>query len=115
MTIFRNPLLGILVLILLGQTACLSHEEFSEEQINALMQEELLARVDAFVTSHRKRCEDDLFQNAVRQVDSLLLVDAFYKRDTTLKPHKPIKPEHPVIKTIKDTTPVKPFFKGDKK
>lgn len=111
---FRFSLIGILVLQLLGLSACLSREEYTEAEINAYMQKELETKVTNFIKQHRQRCQDDLLQLATKQVDSILLVDAFYKRDTTLKPHHPVKPAHPVIKTIEDTTKVQPFFKSKK-
>lgn len=111
MTWFRLSLIGILVF---GLSACLSREEYTEAEINAYMQKELATKVTNFIKQHRQRCQDDLLQLATKQVDSILLVDAFYKRDTTLKPHHPVKPAHPVIKTIEDTTKVQPFFKPKK-
>ncbi len=114
MTMFRKSLMGIFLLLLVGLTACLSKEEYTEAQIKAFIQQELDLKVTNFIKQHRQRCQDDLLQLATKQVDSILLVDAFYKRDTTLKPHQPGKPAHPVIKIIEDTTKVKPFFKPKK-
>ena len=108
-------LLTCCVLFLGGLSSCLTREEYSEADVNALMEAEVQKKLDDFRRVKEERCLEELLKEAGRRADSILINQAFFERDTTLRPPKPLKPEKPEIKAYRDTTPLRPLFDPKKK
>lgn len=106
----HKKILLLLALVGLFLPSCLNREEYSAEDIEALINEEVAKRIDDFKRIKLERCEETALKEANRIVDSLLIEQAFFERDTFFRPDKPNKPERPVIKQLGDSLPLKPLF-----
>lgn len=105
-----------LLLLLALSTACLSKKDYSEAEIQALMDKEVARKVADYRSAKTKSCEEEALRKATQIADSLIIAEAFYERDTFLRPPKPIKPDEkaPEIKGP-DTIQLKPLFEGKRK
>lgn len=97
-------------------TACLAKKEYTEEEIKTLMDQELKRKITEYRNAKTTACQEEALREATRIVDSLLIVEAYFERDTFSRPPKPIKPTEgiPDIKGP-DTIPLKPLFEGKRK
>ena len=100
--------------LLLG--SCLSKKDYTEEEIQALMDGELQRKIAAYRKSKIDACQEEAFRQATKIVDSLVIAEAYFDRDTFARPPKPIKPDEkaPEIKGP-DTIQLKPLFEGKRK
>ncbi len=105
-----------LVCLTLLLPACLSKKEYSEEEMQALMDAELQRKIAAYRSSKITACQEEAFRQATKIVDSLVIAEAYFDRDTFARPPKPIKPNEkaPEIKGP-DTIQLKPLFEGKRK
>lgn len=108
--------LGILMGLTLLFSACLSKKDYTEEEIQALMDGELQRKIAAYRKSKIDACQEEAFRQATKIVDSLVIAEAYFDRDTFARPPKPIKPDEkaPEIKGP-DTIQLKPLFEGKRK
>ncbi|WP_044233680.1 hypothetical protein [Haliscomenobacter hydrossis] len=97
-------------------TACLSKKEYTEEEIKTLIDRELNRKISEYRNAKIKSCQEEALREATRIVDSLLIVEAYFERDTLSRPPKPVKPNEDIPK-IKgpDTIQLKPLFEGKRK
>ena len=111
--ILRSSMIAGLILL---SVACLSKREYSDDEIQALMDQELNRRITEFRMAKIKACQEEALREATHIVDSLLIAEAYFERDTFSRPPKPAKPSEgiPEIKGP-DTIPLKPLFKGKRK
>lgn len=91
-------------------SGCLTREEYSQEDIQALIDAEVEKKIEQFTSTKLERCREELIAEASQMADSILIDEAYFERDTLLRPGKPEKPEKPVIKILKDTTALRPLF-----
>lgn len=112
---YTHKFLFLLCLTLL-LPACLSKKEYSEEEMQALMDAELQRKIAAYRSSKITACQEEAFRQATKIVDSLVIAEAYFDRDTFARPPKPIKPDEkaPEIKGP-DTILLKPLFEGKRK
>ena len=112
---YTNKLLLLLGLTLL-LSACLSKKEYTDDEIQALMDGELQRKIDAYRKSKIDACQEEASRQATKIVDSLVIAEAYFDRDTFARPPKPIKPDEkaPEIKGP-DTIQLKPLFEGKRK
>lgn len=112
---YTNKLLLLLCLTLL-LPACLSKKEYSEEEMQRLMDAELQRKITEYRRAKITACQEEVFRQATKIVDSLVIAEAYFDRDTLARPPKPIKPEEkaPEIKGP-DTIQLKPLFEGKRK
>ena len=112
---YTAKLLFLLCLNLL-LSACLSKKEYTDEEIQALMDGELQRKIAAYRKSKIDACQEEAFRQATKIVDSLVIAEAYFDRDTLARPPKPIKPDEkaPEIKGP-DTIQLKPLFEGKRK
>jgi hypothetical protein len=99
--------LPLLLCILVG---CLNNEEYSPEEIQQLIQNEVDKRVEEYVSIRKAQCEEGLLTEATRILDSTLIAEAREMRDTLFQPVKPERPETPVFKKLEADIPLKPLF-----
>lgn len=99
---------GLLFMVVLS--GCLNSEEYSQADIQVLMDEAVAEKIKSYTDIKSERCEEDLLKEANRLADSIMIAEAFFDRDTAMRPPKPEKPEKPALQVIKDATPVKPLF-----
>lgn len=107
---------GILLGLTLLFSACLSKKDYTEEEIQALMDAELQRKIATYRKSKMDACQEEAFRQATKIVDSLVIAEAYFDRDTFARPPKPIKPDEkaPEIKGP-DTIQLKPLFEGKRK
>ncbi|MFM7092265.1 MAG: hypothetical protein ACKOZZ_15810 [Bacteroidota bacterium] len=91
-------------------SGCLNNEEYSPEEIQQLIQNEVDKRVDEYVTIRKAQCEESLLTEATRLLDSMLIAEAREMRDTLFQPSKPERPETPSFKKLEVDIPLKPLF-----
>lgn len=108
--------LGLYLSLPLLFTACLSKKDYSEAEIQALMDQELARKVAEYRSAKLKACEEEAIRKANQIADSLIIAEAYFERDTFLRPPKPIKPtdKAPEVKTL-DSIELKPLFEGKKR
>lgn len=92
--------------------ACLRERDRSAE-IQALVEQTVEERLDNYKRIRMQRCHENIRKEATRIVDSLLIVEARREKDTLKRPPKPARPEKPELKTLEDTTAVKPLLPED--
>ncbi len=97
------------ILLLLLLTAC-EEDDRNQKAVQAMIEEEVNQRLNNYREARMQRCWEDALEEASKQADSILLVEARQNRDTLGKPPKPSKPEKPEIKSVKDSLPVKPLL-----
>lgn len=98
----------IAAMILLS--SCITKQEYSEEEMQVLVDEALNKRLTDYRTTKIRRCEEALLQAAQTQVDSILFWESQLKIDSSLVPTLIPKPARPEIKVIPDTRPILPLF-----
>ena len=84
----------------------------TKEQV---MQEKLAERLQRWYADLEANCNRKVMESAAAIVDSTLLADARFKRDTSDLPSIPGRPEKPAFTPPSDSTPIKPILgtKGD--
>ena len=97
-------------------SSCLSKKEYTDDEIQALIDGELQRKIDAYRKSKIDACQEEASRQATKIVDSLVIAEAYFDRDTFARPPKPIKPNEkaPEIKGP-DTIQLKPLFEGKRK
>ena len=90
--------------------SCLNNEEYSPDEIQQLIQNEVDERVNEYVAIRKAQCEEGLLTEATRLLDSILIAEAREMRDTLFQPAKPERPETPTIKKLDEDIPLKPLF-----
>lgn len=112
---FRSSVvLAGLMSIALLLPSCLDRQEYSQEDMDALIQKEVDKRIADFIRIREERCQEDLLKEANRLADSMMIVLAFFDRDTFSRPEKPEKPERPELKILRDSSPIAPLFERRK-
>lgn len=108
LSLVRHSVLAIgSSLVLAG---CLTKEEYSEKDIQALIDQEVSVKLQNYTRIKNERCQEDLIKEANSIADSIMVAEAFFDRDTAFRPPKPEKPEKPELKGWKDTVALKPLF-----
>jgi hypothetical protein len=90
--------------------SCLNSEEYSPDEIQQLIQNEVDDRVNEYVSIRKVQCEEGLLTEATRLLDSILIAEAREMRDTLFQPAKPERPETPTFKKLDEDIPLKPLF-----
>ena len=90
--------------------SCLNNEEYSPDEIQQLIQNEVDKRVNEYVAIRKAQCEEGLLNEATRLLDSILIAEAREMRDTLFQPEKPERPETPTFKKLDEDIPLKPLF-----
>ena len=103
---------GLSWILFLSVSGCLDRKEYSQADIDALIEKEVRQRVEMFIRTKEERCMEDILKEANRLADSIMVVQAFFDRDTFSRPEKPSRPDKPHIRILEDTTPVKPLFQS---
>ncbi len=98
----------ILVFLCLFYACSQDKDNAVREQV---IQQQVEERVERYKIEKLNSCRQKVLKRAGVIVDSILLVEARLKRDTSGKPPIPDKPELPNIVPIKDTLPIRPFFR----
>lgn len=100
----------IILLLAIGlSSACLRERDRSAE-VQALIEQTVEERLANYKRIRMERCRENIIKEANRIVDSLLIVEARREKDTLQRPPKPARPEKPELKTLDDTTKVKPLL-----
>lgn len=103
---------GVSCVLLISFCGCLDRKEYAQSDIDALIEKEVQQRVEVFIRTKEERCMEDILKEANRLADSIMVVQAFFDRDTFSRPEKPLRPDKPHIRILQDTTPVKPLFQN---
>ena len=90
--------------------SCLNNEEYSPDEIQQLIQNEVDERVNEYVSIRKAQCEEGLLTEATRLLDSILIAEAREMRDTLFQPAKPERPKTPTFKKLDEDIPLKPLF-----
>lgn len=90
--------------------SCLNNEEYSPDEIQQLIQNEVDERVNEYVAIRKAQCEEGLLTEATRLLDSILIAEAREMRDTLFQPARPERPETPAFKKLDEDIPLKPLF-----
>jgi hypothetical protein len=90
--------------------SCLNNEEYSPDEIQKLIQNEVDKRVNEYVSIRKAQCVEGLLTEATRLLDSILIAEAREMRDTLFQPAKPERPETPTFKKLDEDIPLKPLF-----
>lgn len=99
----------IICSVVLG-AGCQSEEEKAALR-QAYLQQQLDRRIVEFKDLLSSQCRERALTEASRLADSMLILEARLELDTTGRPAKPDKPDKPELKTLLDSTAVKPFFR----
>ncbi len=107
----RGSLVRLLFFALMASLlpACLNQEDYSQEEVQELMDEELERRLGLFRAARERGCNERLLERAQLIVDSILVNRARSALDTS----RPARPPLPIIKKLNDTISLKPLFEPD--
>lgn len=98
-----------ILIVLLGlaccTSSCLDREEFSPEELQALVDQELEKKLKDYRAIKLERCQKSLLVEADLIVDSLVFKES-QPTDTSFIP----KPARPEIRVVQDTRPIVPLF-----
>jgi len=97
-------------LLAISLSACLSDQEYSQEEVQQLMQEEMDRRITNFRKVRARRCREELLEEAVILADSIMLVES---RASVKEPGRPPRVERPELRKAKDSLPIAPLFRRD--
>ena len=103
-------LLRLLFILLLTLPACLNPQEYTEEELQALVDAELGRKVQSFRDVKMERCREALFIRANFIVDSLLFVQTQRSVDSLFVNANKKRPDRPEMREILDDRPVAPLF-----
>lgn len=103
---------GLSFVLSLSLCGCLDRKEYAQSDIDALIEKEVQQRVEVFMRTKEERCMEDILKEANRLADSIMVIQAFFDRDTFSRPEKPLRPDKPHIRILQDTTPVRPLFQN---
>lgn len=103
---------GLFFVLTLSLCGCLDRKEYAQSDIDALIEKEVQQRVEVFMRTKEERCMEDILKEANRLADSIMVIQAFFDRDTFSRPEKPLRPDKPHIRILQDTTPVRPLFQS---
>jgi len=76
-----------------------------------VIQRELDRRIANYKAVLFKNCQERAIEEATRIADSIIIKEARLLKDTLGKPVKPARPEKPELRTLQDSTPVRPFLR----
>lgn len=100
----------LLFLLSLSLTACLDPQEFSTEELQALVDSELEKKILNYRRIKMERCQEDLEARANFIVDSLLFVQTQRRVDSLFINNSKEKPKRPDLRKIPDRRPIAPLF-----
>jgi hypothetical protein len=99
----------VLIFILLATAGCAKKPPTkTKEQV---MQEKLQERLERWHVDLARNCNNRVLERASAIVDSTLLADARFRRDTSDLPSIPGRPDRPDFVPPKDSLPIKPIIK----
>jgi hypothetical protein len=98
-----------LLLFLFFATGCLRERDRSAE-VEALIQKTVQERLENYEKIRMQRCREEILEEASRITDSLMILEARRKRDTTGRPPRPSRPEKPELPPLEDTIPLEPLL-----
>jgi hypothetical protein len=104
------PSIILLGIILFLHPACLTREEFSPEELQALVDRELERKLEAYQRIRLERCREEMLAQADAIVDSLLFLENSLRSDSVGMP-RTSRPMRPELRPVPDTRPVAPLFK----
>lgn len=102
--------LSVVLVLVLGLTACLNPQEFSAEELQALVDTELEKKIQNYRQIKLNRCQEELETRANFIVDSLLFLQAQRQVDSLFSNNNKQKPNRPTLRQIQDRRPVAPLF-----
>ena len=103
-------LLSIIVLLSFSLQGCLKSQEYSTEELQALVDTELEKKLASYRKTKMERCREQLLQEASAAVDSILFRAAQIDIDSSLIPSSIARPKPPTIRSVPDTRPIAPLF-----
>ena len=106
----RKYTFGLIFSVAIIFSGCITRQEYSEEEMQALVDEALEFKLTDYRNTKIRRCEEALLQAAQEAVDSILFSESQSKIDSSLVPTFIPKPTRPEIKVIPDTRPILPLF-----
>lgn len=100
----------LLLTLTAGLYACLDPQEFSAEELQALVDAELEKKIRNYREVKMERCQEELEARANFIVDSLLFVQTQRQVDSLFINNKKQKPKRPNLRQIPDKRPIAPLF-----
>ncbi|HKK73756.1 MAG TPA: hypothetical protein VJ953_01680 [Saprospiraceae bacterium] len=100
----------LLLMLTAGLSACLDPQEFSAEELQALVDAELEKKIRNYREVKMERCQEGLEVRANFIVDSLLFVQTQQQVDSLFINNKKQKPKRPDLRQIPDKRPIAPLF-----
>lgn len=98
------------VVLLLQTTSCLNREEYSAEEMQALVDRELERKLTQYQEIRLRRCREEMLEQADAIVDSILFYETSRRSDTLGLP-RTSRPARPELRNVPDTRPLAPLFK----
>lgn len=107
--------IAALVLTLVGFMSFQTKEKAAEVTIQDLIDAEVNKRVANFRKKRLQACRKKVLEEASRQADSMIIdkVKNLTLLDTLLRPDRLDRPDRPIERPLKDTTPVAPLLPLD--
>lgn len=105
--------IGLVLLLLIGWWQIRRQQAIAAlPDRNVLIAMSLQSKVDKYTKMVRDRCMDKVMAEAKEIADSIAFIkaDSLMILDTLTRPPKPIKPEKPLKKPLRDSQAVKPLF-----
>lgn len=114
--IINNALfISLLLLVIYGFKIDIE-TEFSDDEMKEI-QQEVEARVKAFVKKEKEDCRKELIELADTKADSILMYDfkKLVKNDSLVEdiPARPLPPSKPEILVPNDNTPLQPLIEDE--
>ena len=94
--------------LLILMVGCQSDVEYPDRA--TLMRQALDRKLQSYRRVRTESCQRDILRTAETVADSIMIVRAKQRRDTTQRPPRPNRPEKPEILRPSDTVAIRPLF-----
>lgn len=91
--------------------ACNSGPDENRVAVDAFLEQQVEERLETYRRILYQQCRDKVLEEAGKIADSILILEARLKRDSLNKPARPLKPERPELKKLKDSLKLDPLFR----
>jgi hypothetical protein len=106
-TVHRLPFAVLLLFVF----SCSDGPDENQVAVESFVEQQVEQQLATYKRILLKQCRDNILTEAGRLADSILITEARLRRDSMGKPPRPVKPDKPELKTLKDSLGLDPLFR----
>ncbi len=105
----RHALFLLISIFIAGNTGCIKKRD-RQAEIEVMIQQEVKDRLASYREARIRQCQEEILEEATRRSDSIMILEALLAKDTLSRPPRPDRPVKPEIRSLDDTTPIRPLL-----